>query len=45
MSELSKYVLLTGARGIGKSSLVKAVLNKFCRYGLRAGAPSHAKCS
>ena len=28
-------VLLTGARGTGKSSLIKAVLNKFCRQGLR----------
>ncbi|MGB8857551.1 MAG: ATP-binding protein [Burkholderiales bacterium] len=28
-------VLLTGARGTGKSSLVKAVLNKFCKKGLR----------
>ena len=28
-------VLLTGARGTGKSSLVKAVLNKFHRQGLR----------
>ncbi|MHB8666587.1 MAG: ATP-binding protein [Burkholderiales bacterium] len=28
-------VLLTGARGTGKSSLVKAVLNKFQRQGLR----------
>ena len=28
-------VLLTGARGTGKSSLVKAVLNKFARQGLR----------
>ena len=28
-------VLLTGARGTGKSSLVKAVLNKFARKGLR----------
>ena len=27
--------LLTGARGTGKSSLVKAVLNKFHRQGLR----------
>ena len=27
--------LLTGARGTGKSSLVKAVLNKFHREGLR----------
>jgi uncharacterized protein len=28
-------VLLTGARGTGKSSLIKAVLNKFHRQGLR----------
>jgi len=28
-------VLLTGARGTGKSSLIKAVLNKFQRQGLR----------
>jgi predicted AAA+ superfamily ATPase len=28
-------VLLTGARGTGKSSLVKAVLNKYARRGLR----------
>lgn len=28
-------VLLTGARGCGKSSLVKAVLNEFARKGLR----------
>ena len=28
-------VLLTGARGTGKSSLIKAVLNKFARQGLR----------
>jgi hypothetical protein len=28
-------VLLTGARGTGKSSLVKAVLNKYARKGLR----------
>ena len=28
-------MLLTGARGTGKSSLVKAVLNKFHRQGLR----------
>ena len=28
-------VLLTGAKGTGKSSLVKAVLNKFSRKGLR----------
>ena len=28
-------VLLTGARGTGKSSLVKAVLNRFSRQGLR----------
>ncbi|MFN4324699.1 MAG: ATP-binding protein [Azonexus sp.] len=28
-------VLLTGARGSGKSSLVKAVLNEFCDQGLR----------
>lgn len=28
-------VLLTGARGTGKSSLVKAVLNQFADYGLR----------
>jgi uncharacterized protein len=28
-------VLLTGARGTGKSSLVKACLNKFARHGLR----------
>jgi uncharacterized protein len=28
-------VLLTGARGTGKSSLVKAVLNKFIKRGLR----------
>lgn len=28
-------VLLTGARGTGKSSLVKAVLNKFAKKGLR----------
>ncbi len=28
-------VLLTGARGTGKSSLIKAVLNKFARRGLR----------
>jgi uncharacterized protein len=28
-------VLLTGARGTGKSSLVKAVLNKYAREGLR----------
>ena len=28
-------VLLTGAKGTGKSSLVKAVLNKFCDKGLR----------
>ncbi|HUU71576.1 MAG TPA: ATP-binding protein [Burkholderiales bacterium] len=28
-------VLLTGAKGTGKSSLVKAVLNKFARQGLR----------
>ncbi|MBB5017371.1 hypothetical protein HNQ59_000635 [Chitinivorax tropicus] len=28
-------VLLTGARGTGKSSLVKAVLNAFADYGLR----------
>ena len=28
-------VLLTGARGTGKSSLVKALLNKFHRQGLR----------
>lgn len=28
-------VLLTGARGTGKSSLVKAVLNRFSRRGLR----------
>ncbi|MBI2958749.1 MAG: ATP-binding protein [Betaproteobacteria bacterium] len=28
-------VLLTGARGTGKSSLVKAVLNRYCRQGLR----------
>lgn len=28
-------VLLTGARGTGKSSLVKAVLNQFARRGLR----------
>jgi predicted AAA+ superfamily ATPase len=28
-------VLLTGARGTGKSSLVKAVLNRFARRGLR----------
>jgi len=28
-------VLLTGARGTGKSSLVKAVLNKFSAMGLR----------
>jgi uncharacterized protein len=28
-------VLLTGARGTGKSSLVKAVLNKYARQGLR----------
>ena len=28
-------VLLTGAKGTGKSSLVKAVLNKFARKGLR----------
>jgi predicted AAA+ superfamily ATPase len=28
-------VLLTGARGTGKSSLVKAVLNRFARQGLR----------
>ena len=29
-------VLLTGARGTGKSSLVKALLNKYARQGLRA---------
>jgi uncharacterized protein len=28
-------VLLTGARGTGKSSLVKAVLNEYCDQGLR----------
>jgi uncharacterized protein len=28
-------VLLTGARGTGKSSLIKAVLNRFAREGLR----------
>jgi len=28
-------VLLTGSRGSGKSSLVKAVLNEYCRKGLR----------
>jgi predicted AAA+ superfamily ATPase len=28
-------VLLTGSRGTGKSSLVKAVLNRYCRQGLR----------
>jgi predicted AAA+ superfamily ATPase len=28
-------VLLTGARGTGKSSLIKAVLNRFARQGLR----------
>lgn len=28
-------VLLTGARGTGKSSLIKAVLNKFAKQGLR----------
>src|SRR5690606_9974453 len=28
-------VLLTGARGTGKSSLVKALLNKYARRGLR----------
>jgi uncharacterized protein len=28
-------VLLTGARGTGKSSLIKAVLNRFARLGLR----------
>jgi len=28
-------VLLTGARGTGKSSLIKALLNKFARRGLR----------
>lgn len=28
-------VLLTGARGTGKSSLVKAVLNKYAAKGLR----------
>jgi len=31
----SNNVLLTGARGTGKSSLVKACLNKFARQGLR----------
>jgi uncharacterized protein len=28
-------ILLTGARGTGKSSLIKAVLNKFSKHGLR----------
>ncbi len=28
-------ILLTGARGTGKSSLIKAVLNKFAKHGLR----------
>ena len=28
-------VLLTGARGTGKSSLVKGLLNKYARQGLR----------
>ena len=28
-------ILLTGARGTGKSSLIKAVLNKFAKQGLR----------
>lgn len=33
--QTANNVLLTGARGTGKSSLVKAVLNKFHRQGLR----------
>jgi len=32
---LANNVLLTGARGTGKSSLVKGVLNKFAKQGLR----------
>ena len=31
----ANHVLLTGARGTGKSSLIKAVLNKFAGKGLR----------
>jgi len=39
----ANHALLTGARGTGKSSLVKAVLNEFATRGLRlVEVPAHA---